>query len=409
MSDGLAGAPRPTDRGAWRLVAARDFTVRLRDKGFVISTAITLTVLSVFILLRAFGGSDEAPVYRVGLVGTAGSLQQPLERSASGRGAELEVTTFDDDAMAEAALARGDVEVVLDDETTIVGNTDVSAPIRQIVQDAVEHERIRAGLADAGVEPGEIDALLDRPSIGVRTLEPQDPDRDENAGIAFIAVLLAYGQLFGYGVWVATGVIEEKASRVVEILLSTIRPRELLAGKVIGLGLLGLGQLLLVAAVGVLVATATGVVDVDADLLIAVGLSLMWFVLGYAFFACAFACAGALVPRLEELQASTMPLTLTIMVSLFVAFAVNSDPDGTLAHVTAFIPFTAPMTLPPRILVGAAPWYEVVGGALVTIAAAAALIPLAARIYSGAVLRTGSAIKLRDAWRASAPSASARG
>jgi ABC-2 type transport system permease protein len=132
-------------------------------------------------------------------------------------------------------------------------------------------------------------------------------------------------------------------------------------------------------------------------------------VLGYAFFACAFACAGALVPRLEELQASTMPLTLTIMVSLFVAFAVNSDPDGTLAHVTAFIPFTAPMTLPPRILVGAAPWYEVVGGALVTIAAAAALIPLAARIYSAAVLRTGSAIKLRDAWRASAPSASARG
>ena len=194
--------------------------------------------------------------------------------------------------------------------------------------------------------------------------------------------------------------MEEKASRVVEILLSTIRPRELLAGKVIGLGLLGLAQLLLVAAVGVLIATATGVVDVDADLLIAVGLSLLWFVLGYAFFACAFACAGALVPRLEELQASTMPLTLTIMVSLFVAFAVNSDPDGTLAHVTAFIPFTAPMTLPPRILVGAAPWYEVVGGALVTIAAAAALIPLAARIYSGAVLRTGSAIKLRDAWRA---------
>ena len=72
MSDGLAEAPRPTDRGAWRLVAARDFTVRLRDKGFVISTAITLTVLSVFILLRAFGGSDEAPVYRVGLVGDGG-------------------------------------------------------------------------------------------------------------------------------------------------------------------------------------------------------------------------------------------------------------------------------------------------------------------------------------------------
>ena len=89
------------------------------------------------------------------------------------------------------------------------------------------------------------------------------------------------------------------------------------------------------------------------------------------------------------------------MVSLFVAFAVNSEPEGTLAHVTAFIPFTAPMTLPPRILMGTAPWYEIVGGALVTLAACGALIPAAARIYSGAVLRTGSAIKLRDAWRAS--------
>ena len=123
--------------------------------------------------------------------------------------------------------------------------------------------------------------------------------------------------------------------------------------------------------------------------------------LGYAFYACAFACAGSLVPRLEELQATTTPLTLTIMVSLFIAFAVNSEPDGTLAHVTAFVPFTAPMTLPPRILMGTAPWYEIVGGVVVTLAACALLIPAAARIYSGAVLRTGSAIKLRDAWRAS--------
>ena len=72
----------------------------------------------------------------------------------------------------------------------------------------------------------------------------------------------------------------------------------------------------------------------------------MWFVLGYAFYACAFAFAGALVPRQEELQSSTTPLTMVILVSLFVGFAVNCDPDGTLAHVTAFIPTTAPMTMP---------------------------------------------------------------
>ena len=187
---------------------------------------------------------------------------------------------------------------------------------------------------------------------------------------------------------------------MVEVLLATIRPTELLAGKVIGLGLLGLAQLLLIAVVGVGGALAFDLVDIPGDLIGTAVSVVLWFVLGYAFYACAFACAGSLVPRVEELQSTTMPLTFVILISLFVAFAVNDDPGGTLARVTAFIPFTAPMTLPPRILVGEASALEVVGGAFVTLAACALLIPLAARIYAGAVLRTGSAIKLRDAWRA---------
>ena len=97
--------------------------------------------------------------------------------------------------------------------------------LAQIVQDAMVRARIQAALADAQVPASTIDEVLNQPAIQVRTLEPVDPNRDANAGIAFIGVLLAYGQLFGYGVWVATGVIEEKSSRVVEVLLSAIRPQ----------------------------------------------------------------------------------------------------------------------------------------------------------------------------------------
>jgi ABC-2 type transport system permease protein len=408
VSDGL-GAPRPTDRGAWRLVAARDFTVRLRDKGFVISTAITLTVLSVFILLRAFGGSDEAPVYRVGLVGTAASLQQPLERSASGRGAELEVTTFDDDAMAEAALARGDVEVVLDDETTIVGNTDVSAPIRQIVQDAVEHERIRAGLADAGVEPGEIDALLDRPAIGVRTLEPQDPDRDENAGIAFIAVLLAYGQLFGYGVWVATGVIEEKASRVVEILLSAIRPRQLLGGKIAGIGLLGIVQLIFIATFAIGLSFVTGALDLPGTAIGTALVVLAWFVMGFAFYAGLFAVSGSLVSRMEELQNAMVPINLIIFISFFISIGALENPDSPLSVVASMVPFSSALAMPVRIALGSATAAQIAVSIALLVVGTALLVPLSARLYAGAVLKSGTRVKLRDAWRAAAPTDVASG
>ena len=76
--------------------------------------------------------------------------------------------------------------------------------------------------------------------------------------------------------------------------------------------------------------------------------------LGYAFYAGLFACAGALVPRQEELQSSMTPLTMLILISFFVSFAVLDNPDGTLAHVTSFIPFSAPMTMPPRIALGEA-------------------------------------------------------
>jgi ABC-2 type transport system permease protein len=389
-------------RSAVELVARRELTERVRERSFLVGTCVSIAIIALVVVLPPLLGLDEQDRFTVGAVGDRAA--QVAETARAGAGAfDAEITVRRIDAGgAETEVREGDLDAALRDGV-LRSKEKPDDKLVAVLQAADREVRSAEALRRAGASEAETrDALRPAP-LRVSTIEPVDDRRDTLGGLAFFTILILYGQLLTYGFWVASGVVEEKASRVVEILLSTIRPKELLAGKVIGLGLLGLGQLLLVAAVGLLVATATGVVDVDGDLLIAVGMTLLWFVLGYAFFACAFACAGALVPRLEELQASATPLTLTIIISLFIAFAVNSDPDGTLAHVSAFIPFTAPMTLPPRILVGAAPWYEVAGGVLVTIAAAAALIPLAARIYSGAVLRTGSAIKLRDAWRARSP------
>ncbi len=166
------------------------------------------------------------------------------------------------------------------------------------------------------------------PPLRLETTEPIDPDRDAKAAVAFFTILILYGQLLTYGYWVAAGVVEEKSSRVIEVLLATIRPKDLLAGKVIGLGLLGLGQILLIAVLGLAAAAVTGALDIDGDLLGAVALSVVWFLLGYAFYAAAFAVAGALVPRQEELQSSTTPLTMLILISLFAGFIVTGEPGG---------------------------------------------------------------------------------
>jgi ABC-2 type transport system permease protein len=243
---------------------------------------------------------------------------------------------------------------------------------------------------------------LNQPSIEVRALDPQDPDRDENAGIAFIAVLLAYGQLFGYGVWVATGVIEEKSSRVVEILLSAIRPGQLLAGKIAGIGLLGIVQLACIATFAIVLAVATGALELPAS---AVGIALVvlaWFVMGFAFYAGLFAVSGSLVSRTEELQNALVPINLVILVSFFISIGALENPDSTLSVAASVLPFSSALAMPVRIALGSASPPQIVASISLLVAGTALLVPLSARLYAGAVLKTGTRVKIRDAWRSAA-------
>ena len=405
-----AAEPRATDRGAWRLVAARDFTVRLRDKGFAISTGITLTVLTVFILLRAFGG-DSTPSFDLAITDTEPdrieSLIAEIESAAARRGADMTIRSYDDEAAAEAAVLSGRVDAALQARGVLAGDASVPAQLTQIVQDAAVRVRLGEALAEGGATSAEIDALLSQPSVEVRTLEPQDPNRDENAGIAFIAVLLAYGQLFGYGVWVATGVIEEKASRVVEILLSAIRPRQLLAGKIAGIGLLGIVQLAGIATFAIALSVATGAIELPST---AVGIALVvlaWFVMGFAFYAGLFAVSGALVSRMEELQNAMVPINLIIFVSFFISIGALENPDSTLSVAASVLPFSSALAMPVRIALGSATPAQIALSITLLLAGTAALVPLSARLYAGAVLKTGSRVKLRDAWRSAAATSGA--
>ena len=357
-----------------RLVAKRELRERVREKSFLISTSINIVIIVAVIVLAAILGGGET-TYKV-----AGdpALVQAAAHAASGTDIHVRQVSVDD---VRAALEDGTIDAAVENG-------------RIVAQDKPPDDLV------ALLQAGNNRNVKAPPPLQVTTIEPVDKDADAKSGYTFFMVLILYGQLLTYGYWVSAGVVEEKSSRVVEVVLAAIRPAQLLAGKVIGLGLLGLGNLLLIALVSLGAAGATGALDIDGTVLSAAVLALAWFVVGYAFYACAFACAGALVSRQEDLQSTMTPLTLTILVSFFLSFAVRENPDGWLAHVTAFIPMTAPLTVPPRIATGDVPAWEIVASLAVTIGAAVALIPLAARIYSGGILRTGSALKLREAWRA---------
>ncbi|HYH89367.1 MAG TPA: ABC transporter permease [Solirubrobacteraceae bacterium] len=386
-------------REAIALVARREITQKLREKSFLISTGVTVALIllvSVVPKLAGFGGREEFTVAASDAAGLA--VARAADRSAATFDAEVKVERLAPERAA-AALESGDVDAVLS-TGGLSSQEEPDETLAGIVQTAAREVRQAAALRRAGLDPPEVQRALNPPPLKVTTVEPADPERDRKGGFAFIAVLALYAQLLTFGYLLASGVVEEKASRVVEVLLSTIQARDLLAGKIIGLGILGFGQVVAIAGVGVGAAAASGALEVDGDILVAAALAVGWFVLGYAFYAGLFACAGAIVPRQEELQSSMTPLTMVILISFFISFAVLEDPDGTLARVTSFIPFSAPMIMPVRIALGEASTFEIVAAFAVTAASAIALVPLAGRIYRGAVLRTGSAVKLREAWSA---------
>ena len=401
MSDDRA----PTDRGMWRVVAARDFSVRLHDKGFVISTGITVAVLTIFILLRAYASGPDS--FDLAVVGDR-TVADRAAAIGDRAGIDVTVVVLPDDRAAEDALRAGRVDAALiGDRRDVLEGTATLRVLRgapnlldQVVQAAAIAERIDVALADAGASDATIEALQDQHPVDAAPILPPDPDRDAKAAVALAAVLILYGQLFGYGVWVATGVIEEKSSRVVEVLLSTIRARQLMAGKIAGIGTLGLLQLILIAIFAVTLATVTGAIDIPADTLSAAVLTVGWFVLGFSFYAALFATAGALVSRMEELQNVIVPINLVVFVSFLISIGAVDDPDSGIAKIASLLPISSALAMPVRMVLGSATAWEILASLLIVVGSTALLIPLAGRVYAGAILRTGAKVKIRDAWRA---------
>jgi ABC-2 type transport system permease protein len=211
-------------------------------------------------------------------------------------------------------------------------------------------------------------------------------------------VILLYLSLLTFGVAVTTGVVEEKTTRVVEVLLSTIRPHQLLAGKVLGIGVLGLAQLVMVATPALVVAVATGI-DLPSGSLLTVASLVLWFVLGYALYSCAYAAAGSLVSRMEEANNTSFPVTFALIAAYGGAVLVGNAPDSGAARLLALFPPTAPLAMPTRAAIGTTAWWEIPVAVVLTLAATFALVRLAGRIYAGSVLRFGPKVKLRQALR----------
>ncbi|SDN19481.1 ABC-2 type transport system permease protein [Actinomyces ruminicola] len=399
-----------------RLVAGRELRTQLFKRSAVISTLImlVLAVGGVLVVARLTGGEDQP--YRLGVSASQASavsaLTPALEQVAGSNGLPIEVTDVSD-TEAEAVLGiSGDlaeeatVDIVLDLtapspalKVTELDKADqaVVASVTNVLQQVALSEQITA----LGGDPTQVATSLTAAVPQVEALDPPDRD-DENFGARYTVLMIIDILLFivvmGGGQTIAMGVVEEKSSRIVEILLACVRPTSLLAGKVLGTGTAILVSYGVIGVAAGMTAKLSGVlpegtVDIDTVLIA----MLVWMVVGYAIYAVGFAAAGSLVSRQEDVSTVVMPLTMTLMIPYILSFVMAmQDPSALVYRVLAYLPPFAPFLMPVRLVLGVSSW----GEQLVALGIALAFIPvfvwLAATVYTRAVTRTGARVPLKE-------------
>ncbi|MEH6794775.1 MAG: ABC transporter permease [Rhodococcus sp. (in: high G+C Gram-positive bacteria)] len=385
------------------LIAKREFTVQVMKKSFVISNVIILAVIvGGIIAFSIFSGSGDEERDVVGIAGDQ-SIAAVVEATGDAVGSPVEVREIADAAAARSGVESGDLDVALvPDGTagayTAVTESDLTGTLRAVVEGSVATQATNTALAQQGVDQNELGAATSVATVTVDAIDPPDPEAGQRTALALSAVFLLYAQIIGFGMYVAMGVVEEKSSRVVELLLSTVRPLQLLWGKILGIGAVGILQLALYGIAGVGAGLGTGVLTVTGAAVSVFAATLAWFILGFAFFAVLYAAGGSMVSRQEDVNSTTMPLLILIMAMFFAAFYSVSDPESTLANTLSWIPPFSAIMMPLRIAAGVTSPVQIVGSAVLMVITTAILAMGAAKIYQRSILRIGKTVSWKEAF-----------
>ncbi len=386
-------------RRLW-LVARREWDQRVRSLAFRISTLISVLIVVAIIVVPEMYGGGVKPTRTVGLVGQSSSQLPTLLRASGDRlGLTVKSRTYPDEATGRAALRSGGVSALLVDQGELVWKAEADDELRAVVTSAVQVLAQQQAIGELGLTPEQAQRLLQPPDLPSTSLEPATKEGSARVALATIGMVLLFMAIVFYGGFVLSGVVEEKSSRVVEVLLSRLRPTELLAGKVLGIGMVGLAQFAVVAGSALVALALSGNTLAPETTPSTIGWVLFWFVLGYGFYSVLYATAGSLVSRQEEAQSIQFPITGVLLVGYFFAFAAAESPDGVAALVGSLLPPTAPMVMTVRIAQGGVPWWQIVLSVALMVVTIYGLVQLAGRIYAGAVLRLGRRVRLKEAWR----------
>jgi ABC-2 type transport system permease protein len=392
MSAALSG------RQAVLLVARREFVTQVRSRSFVIGIVFTLVIFAAVAGVSVFV-SSQTEERSIGLTPSASALQPVLEDIAAQQEVTLRVVEVDEEA-GRTQVADDELDALLSGGGSagyqLLYRDAVDSSLTPLVATAAQQDALSTALTGAGVDPA---SLTGPATVTPSTIEPADPQRGQQLTVALGGTFLLFMGL-QYAAGVASGVVEEKQSRVVELLLATIKPWHLLTGKVIGIGAAGLLTMVILGSIAGVAASAAGLLTLPSAAAGMLVMVLVWYLIGFFLYAAVYAALGSTVSRQEELQSLIAPMIFLVLIPFILTLnLLPNDPRNPILAVLSFVPFLSQTVMPARYALGVAPLWEVAVSALIAVAAIGVVVRVAARIYRNSILRTGARVGLLEALR----------
>ncbi len=377
------------------LVARREVRMRLRSRIFVGGTIVMTVLVVVGIVAASLLAGKTNPV-RVGFSGGSQALERTFIASAAALGAKVTVSDIADVTAGKGQVTAGTLDVLVTGSET-APTAVAKAAIPSNVESALSLAAEAARLSDAGLSPTAVRSAM--ALVPVQLLQPPSAKDTQNLFASLALGILLWIALGQYGNMVAQGVVEEKATRIMEILLATIQPSRLLAGKVIGIGLVGLLQLTIVGVAALVAVHVTNVAAIPALGAVSILGDIVWFVIGFLFYATAYSAVASLVSRQEEVQSAVAPISILQIAGYLLVYAALPNPTGPLATVCSLLPPFAPILMAVRMAATDVPSWQVALAGALTVASIVGLTWLAGRIYSNAALHLGARARFMEAFR----------
>ncbi|MET9829088.1 ABC transporter permease [Streptomyces sp. NPDC006385] len=388
---------RPQSRtpSAWRIVTAREISVKIRDRGFLLSTLATLAVILGAVGLQFYIASTAGKITVAAVAPASTELVKQAETLADQADQDIDITLrkeSSEDAV-RAAVRSGDVDAGLlrtPAGWTLLGDTDTDSTAATWLGAAVQANALEANATAAGTSMAD---LAKGATLQHTLLSPDETPETVVRMATYFFGFLFYLAAVLLGVSLATSIVEEKQNRVVEIIASSIRLRDLLIGKIVGSTTLALAQMVAFTAAAAIGLVAAGHEETFGQVTAGLGWFLVYYMVGIAVLACVFAAAGAIATRTEDIQSTTTPVNAIVAV----VFVAGITASGTAQSILSFAPLTSTITMPARIIAGDTAWWEPAASLLISLAAAALVVLGAERVYRRALMQTGRKLSFRQA------------